>query len=279
MADRRLTAVIVVVAVWLAASILHDTLSSVTQHVRHRNTAATAAPGTAANAPAALGAEPAKAGSIPEAPTASESAASAPGPAPELSYADQLARAETRRRVRASAGYTYLDEIVAESADSALHRWDGRLVTPVRVYVTQGSVPNFQAAFVDAVRGAFQRWQDAGVPVRFDLDADSDDAEVEVRWTERFDIERTGQTDLVWDGEGRIQRGVITIATLDPQGRPLGPDDVRVVALHEVGHLLGLDHSSDSTDIMFAKTQARDLSERDIRTAALLYELAPGSMR
>ena len=170
-------------------------------------------------------------------------------------------------------------KLLPKAPDSALHRWDGRSVTPVRVYVTQGSVPNFKPAFVDVVRGAFQRWQDAGVPVRFDLDADSGQAEVEVRWKERFDIERTGQTDLIWDGEGRIQRGVITIAMLDPQGRALGPDDVRVVALHEVGHLLGLDHSSDSTDIMFAKTQARDLSDRDVQTVVLLYELGPGSMR
>jgi predicted Zn-dependent protease len=71
----------------------------------------------------------------------------------------------------------------------------------------------------------------------------------------------------------------VIIATLDPRGQPLGPDDVRVVALHEIGHLIGLDHSPDSTDLMFAKTVVRDLSERDIRTALLLYDLAPGSLR
>src|SRR5213596_3250239 len=40
-----------------------------------------------------------------------------------LSYMDALARSETRRRVRASAGVTYLNEIVAASQDSMLHRW------------------------------------------------------------------------------------------------------------------------------------------------------------
>jgi predicted Zn-dependent protease len=59
----------------------------------------------------------------------------------------------------------------------------------------------------------------------------------------------------------------------------MGVEDVRVVALHEVGHMLGLNHSSDSTDIMFGHTMARDLSLRDERTAQLLYELNPGSVR
>jgi predicted Zn-dependent protease len=98
-------------------------------------------------------------------------------------------------------------------------------------------------------------------------------------WRVQFDIDRTGQTDLEWDQNGHLRAGTVTIATHDPLGHPLGPDDVRVVALHEIGHVIGLDHSLDTTDVMFAKTVKRDLSERDIRTAKFLYSLAPGSLR
>jgi hypothetical protein len=196
-----------------------------------------------------------------------------------LSYFDQMARSDSRRRIRESAGYTYLSEVVAESADSALHRWDDRAARPVRVYLRAGPVANFQSAFLDAVRDAFERWSGTGVPVRFDLDADSAQAEVRFRWRVQFDIDRTGQTDLTWDQDGHIASGVVTIATFDPHGRPLTPEDVRVVAIHELGHVLGLDHSSDSNDIMFPNTRVRDLSPRDIRTALLLYQLAPGSLR
>jgi hypothetical protein len=115
--------------------------------------------------------------------------------------------------------------------------------------------------------------------VRFDLNADSADAEVRFAWRIQFEIDRTGETDLEWDHNGRLLSGLVTIATFDPNGQPLGADDVRVVALHEIGHLIGLDHSADSTDVMFAKAKVRDLSARDVRTARLLYDLAPGSLR
>jgi hypothetical protein len=149
----------------------------------------------------------------------------------------------------------------------------------VRVFLGPGTAANFQPSFLDAVREAFGRWQQAGVAVRFDLDADSASAEVHVRWKIQFEIERTGQTDLTWDQDGSLISAVVALATFDPKGRPLASDDVRVVALHEIGHLIGLDHSPDSADVMYATTKVRDLSPRDIASARLLYQLPPGSLR
>ncbi len=195
------------------------------------------------------------------------------------SYIVLLARSEIRRRIRASAGSTYLNDIVAASTDSILHRWDGRVSTPVRVFFPPTTVANFQPAFLDAVRSAFQRWQEAGVPVRFNLDADSSSAEVRVQWRIQFEGERSGQTDLQWDDDGHLTGGVVTLATFDAKGQPFAPDDVRVLALHEIGHLIGLDHSPDPGDIMYPQPKVRDLSPRDIRTASLLYDLSPGTLR
>src|SRR5258705_348375 len=201
-------------------------------------------------------------------------------PSPDQpNYMEALARSEMRRRIRANAGSTYLNEMLAASGDSMLRRWDNRQGSPVRVWFAPSLAPNFQPGFIDAVGRAVGFWTAAGVPVAFNLNADSSDAEVVVRWKPQFEIERSGQTDLQWDQNGNIQSAVVTLATFDPKGRAMDVDDVRAVAEHEIGHVLGLAHSPDSTDLMFPTAKVRDLSDRDVRTVLLLYQLTPGSLR
>ena len=212
--------------------------------------------------------------------TASQGTAVPAGPdGREPTYIELLARSETRRRIRASGSSTYLGEMIAESGDSMLRRWENRQTNPIRVWFAPTNAANFKPVFLDAIRAAFGEWTKAGVPVRFEFGGDSSNAEITVKWRIQFEIERTGQTDVTWDQNGQIQSAVVTLATFDPKGRPMESDDIRVVATHEVGHLLGLDHSKDSTDIMFPTAKVRELSDRDARTVTLLYQLSPGSLR
>jgi len=176
------------------------------------------------------------------------------------SYIVLLARSEIRRRIRASAGGTYLNDILSAGSDSVLHRWDGRVSIPVRVYFPPTTVANFQPSFLDAVRSAFQRWQDAGVPVRFNLDADSGSAEVRDPMAHPVRGRALGADGRAVDDEGQADRWRRHPRHLRCQGATVRAEDVRVLALHEIGHLIGLDHSPDPGDIMYAQPKVRDLS-------------------
>jgi len=281
MVERRISALLAALAVLLVCAMLWDAFGGVRARRPAPRALSAVDTASASHRPRPLSETTAVQGArvpapVPPAPPGAPGTVVAPS---NVSYAELLARSETRRRIRASAGLTYLNEVVAETGDSMLHRWDDRLHRPVRVYLATGTAANFQPQFLGAVRDAFQRWQEAGVAVRWDLAADSAAAEVRFKWKVQFEEERTGQTDLTWDQDGHLQTAIVTLATFDPKGHPLGTDEVRVIALHEIGHLIGLDHSSDTTDIMYPVTKVRDLSPRDIQTAMLLYDLAPGSIR
>ncbi len=115
--------------------------------------------------------------------------------------------------------------------------------------------------------------------VRFAEVLDTTGADIVVRWIDRFDIDRAGQTDLTWDQLGRVRRATISLALHSTAGAPLSDPALLSVAVHETGHAIGLPHSPDSNDVMFPSTRTSALSERDVRTAQVLYQLPPGSVK
>jgi len=71
----------------------------------------------------------------------------------------------------------------------------------------------------------------------------------------------------------------ITLAVHHNSGDTLDDEAVRAMALHEIGHLLGLDHTTDSTSVMAARVRVRQLSDADRATARLIYTLPAGPVR
>ena len=88
-----------------------------------------------------------------------------------------------------------------------------------------------------------------------------------------------GRTRWTHDQHRWIVGGSLLLALHLPDGRPLGRDAVRAIALHEVGHLIGLDHTRDDANIMAPRIRVSELSEADRQTARLVYSLPPGSLK
>ena len=105
--------------------------------------------------------------------------------------------------------------------------------------------------------------------------------EVVVRWIPRFDPmeKRAGQTDIEFDQSGIIRHGVIRLAVTGTDGRKLDRAAAKMVAIHEAGHALGLAHSADARDVMYATPRTSALSDRDRRTIELIYGLPAGSVK
>jgi len=213
--------------------------------------------------------------------TARAAEAAAPSPTPPASSTptlDRLARLAARQQLSRAAGNTYLDSLII-STDSVIRRWPDRNGQPLRVAVIEGGPASYEPRMAGYLLQALERWEASGAGVRFTTVTDTLNADILVRWIDHFDFDRAGQTDLTWDQAGRVRKAAILLAIRTNTGIVLPDPALLTVAVHEAGHALGLPHSPDTNDVMFPATQTGVLSERDRRTAQILYQLPPGPVR
>jgi predicted Zn-dependent protease len=188
-------------------------------------------------------------------------------------------RAAIRRRLRRDEQGTYISEILKQR-DSSLARWPDRGDKPLTVWIQPtANIDDWSSGYPDRVREAFEEWQAVGLPLSFEFVADSADAEVHVNFIDHFNEPISGRTKWARDDEWLITDANISLAIHHHQGEVLDEDAMRAMALHEIGHLLGLDHTQDATSIMAPKVRVRDLSAADRATVRLLYSLPPGPVR
>ena len=195
---------------------------------------------------------------------------------------DSIRRADTRAVIASRSTGTFIPDILRLS-DSTLQRWPDRRASPLRVYVSDDGPRgegHVRDDYLQAVREAFTIWEGVELPIRFAFVTDSALADITVSWVTDFNGDPVlGRTKVVRDSRFWIIRSDVQLATMrrDASGQ-LDPTVVRALAIHEIGHGIGLDHATDTTVIMAPKIRARAITIADKATAQLLYSVPPGSV-
>jgi hypothetical protein len=185
-------------------------------------------------------------------------------------------REETRKQIRERESGTYISEIL-RARDSALARWRNRNGVPLKVWIQPASpLDDWSVRYVYEVHNAFVAWDTLLLPVRFQIVADSAKAHVHVTWIDRFAEPISGRTRWARDEKYWITDANIVLAVHHRTGEILEDDAMHAMALHEIGHLLGLDHTRDASSVMAPKVRVRSLSDADRATARLIYTLPAG---
>ena len=185
-------------------------------------------------------------------------------------------------RLREGAPGTYILEMLAEQGDT-LARWPERMNEPIRVWIQpHAEIPDWNRAYPVVAERAFEEWREAGFPVQFNRMRDSAGTDIKILFVHQMPPEerrRIGVARRMRDRHGWLFQAEVVIATHDRSGLPLPAETVGGTARHEVGHVLGLGHSPNATDVMFPESRTPTISAMDRATLHLLYMLPPGAVK
>ena len=187
-----------------------------------------------------------------------------------------------RAQLLKQVGPNYIDNVLYEDR---LIRWNNSQPITFSIF-SDGTVSTDN---IVAIKKAFQAWQTAtNGTIKFNEQTENKRANICVNFTENvagrgiYQPELAGKTIPTIQGD-TLKRMDINLRRFSEKGKTYTKDQIYALALHEIGHALGLSgHSVDSGDVMHhtgdmvtPETRVKKISDRDINTLNLLYKMVP----
>ncbi len=161
-----------------------------------------------------------------------------------------------------------------------------RWIVPIKIYLNTSGAAEED---IYRLRQAYKTWENAsGNLIRFEETADPADAGITVRWTRRLNLTVSSQfiheelgeatiTEVINTGKFNLsRRGKIALLTRFEYSESCNPYEWQVPE-HEVGHILGLAHSSDAENIMYPLQHGCLVIDNNTRNSLMeLYRLPQG---